>query len=127
MGHDAMMLLEHFESEQGKNSAFTFTIKKGNEDRITHCFWAVVISRVAFEIYGDVVVFDTTYNTNRYSMVFAPLIRVNNHGQTIVLACTFLSDETTNSFIWLFDQFKKAMSGGAPKIIITDHDLAMTK
>ncbi|KAK0593930.1 hypothetical protein LWI29_030171 [Acer saccharum] len=126
-GHDAMMLLEHFESEQGKNSAFTFTIKTGNEDRITHCFWADAISRLAYEIYGDVVVFDTTYNTNRYSMVFAPLIGVNNHGQTIVFACAFLSDETTDSFIWLFEQFKKAMPGGAPKMIITDQDLAMTK
>ncbi|TXG51338.1 hypothetical protein EZV62_023862 [Acer yangbiense] len=126
-GHDAMMLLEHFESEQGKNSVFTFTIKTGNEDRITHCFWADAISRLAYKIYGDVVVFDTTYNTNRYSMVFAPLIGVNNHGQTIVFAYAFLSDETTDSFIWLFEKFKKAMLGGAPKMIITDQDLAMTK
>ncbi|KAK2662215.1 hypothetical protein Ddye_000789 [Dipteronia dyeriana] len=84
-------------------------------------------SRVAYEIYGDVVVFDTTYNTNRYGMVFAPLIGVNNHGQTIVYACAFLSDETTDSLVWLFEQFKKAMPGGAPKMIITDQDLAMTK
>ncbi|KAI9192510.1 hypothetical protein LWI28_023896 [Acer negundo] len=126
-GHDAMMLLEHFESEQGKNSAFTFNIKIGNEDRITHCFWADAISRLAYEISGDVVVFHTTYNTNRYSMVFAPLIGVNNHGQTIVFACAFLSDETTYSFIWLFEQFKKAMPGGAPKMIIIDQDLAMMK
>ncbi|KAK3204279.1 hypothetical protein Dsin_018325 [Dipteronia sinensis] len=52
---------------------------------------------------------------------------VNNHGQTIVFACAFLREETTNSFIWLFEQFKKAMPGGAPKMIITDQDLAMMK
>ena len=44
--------------------------------------------------FGDVVIFDTTYNTNRYGMIFAPLTGVNHHGQTIIFGCGFLSDET---------------------------------
>ena len=60
-------------------------------------------------------------------MIFAPFVGVNNHSQTIVFACSFLSDETTNSFLWLFEQFKTAMPGGSPKMIITDQDPAMTK
>ncbi|BBH02330.1 Protein kinase superfamily protein [Prunus dulcis] len=54
-------------------------------------------SRRAYGFYGDVVVFDTTFNTNRYDLTFAPMLGVNNHGQTIVLACAFLSKETTES------------------------------
>ncbi|XP_020421372.1 protein FAR1-RELATED SEQUENCE 5-like [Prunus persica] len=53
------------------------------------------------------------------------MLGVNNHGQTIVLACTFLSKETTESFVWMFEEFKKAMPGGEPKTIITDQDAAM--
>ena len=126
-GHDADMLYEHFQSEKEKNSSFFYSIKAGCDDRITHCFWADAICRQAYKFYGDVIVFDTTYNTNRYSMIFAPFVGVNNHGQTIVFGCGFLSDETTESFLWLFEQFKEAMPGDDPKMIITDQDPAMAK
>ena len=96
-------------------------IEADDDDRLKHCFWADPTSRRAYKFYGDVVVFDTTYNTNRYGMVFAPLVRVNNHGQTILFGCGSLCNETTKSFLWLFEQFKKAMPTGPP----TDQDLAM--
>ncbi|XP_020413435.1 protein FAR1-RELATED SEQUENCE 5-like [Prunus persica] len=35
--------------------------------------------------------------------------------------------ETTESFIWMFEEFKKAMPSGGPKTIITDQDAAMTR
>ncbi|CAL2257220.1 unnamed protein product [Prunus armeniaca] len=95
--------------------------------KFSRCFWADATSRRAYGFYGDVVVFDTTFNTNRYDLTFAPMLGVNNHGQTIVLACAFLSKETIESFIWMFEEFKKAMPGGEPKTIITDQDAAMSR
>lgn len=84
-------------------------------------------ARRAYKFYGDAVVFDTTYNTNRYGMIFAPLLGVNNHGQTIVFGCCFLNNETTESFVCLFEQFKKAMLAGPPKFFITDQDSTIGK
>lgn len=52
-------------------------------------------------------------------MIFALLVGVNNCGQTIVFDIAFLSDETTESFVWLFEQFKEAMSGDDQNMIIT--------
>ena len=60
-------------------------------------------------------------------MIFAPITRVNHHRQTIIFGCAFLSDEKTESFVWLFNKFLEAMSKGMPKVIITDQDPAMTK
>lgn len=60
-------------------------------------------------------------------MIFAPFIKVNNHGQTTVFACSFLSDETTESFVWLFEQFKKTMPGDLLKMIIIDPNPAIMK
>ncbi|KAL5840161.1 hypothetical protein ACOSQ4_012769 [Xanthoceras sorbifolium] len=48
-------------------------------------------------------------------MIFAPLIGVNYHGQSIVFACAFFNDETTDSFLC------------TPEMIIIDQDPAMTK
>ncbi|KZV20430.1 protein FAR-RED IMPAIRED RESPONSE 1-like, partial [Dorcoceras hygrometricum] len=78
-------------------------------------------------VFGDVVVFDTTYNTNKYGMIFAPFVGVNHHHQTIVFGCGFLSDEKTESFVWLFNNFIESMPNGAPNVIITDQDPAITK
>ncbi|XP_020421300.1 protein FAR1-RELATED SEQUENCE 5-like [Prunus persica] len=77
--------------------------------------------------FGDVVVFDTTFNTNRYGMVFAPLLGVNNHRQTGLFGCAFLTSKTTDSFVWLLEEFKKATPSEPPKMIITDQDAAMSK
>ncbi|XP_038683058.1 protein FAR1-RELATED SEQUENCE 5-like [Tripterygium wilfordii] len=74
----------------------------------------------AYNAFGDVLVFDTNYSTNRYGLIFAPFVGVNHHGQGTLLACAFLSDETTESFLWLLHQLLTAMSAGAPKMIITD-------
>ena len=87
-------LIELFTLEKEKNHGFYFDFDKDNEDRLVRCFWADSYSRRAYKFFGDVVVFDTTYNTNRYGMIFAPLTGVNHHGQTIIFGCGFLSDET---------------------------------
>ncbi|XP_048322381.2 protein FAR1-RELATED SEQUENCE 5-like isoform X1 [Ziziphus jujuba] len=60
-------------------------------------------------------------------MIFASLVGVNNHSQTVLFACAFLSDERTESFIWLFELLKESMPTNNPKMIITDQDPAMTK
>lgn len=74
------------------------------------------------------MVFDTTYNTNKYSMIFAPFVGVNHHGQTIIFTCGLLSDETVESFVWLFSKFLEAMPNhSSPGVIITDQDAAISK
>ncbi|CAL8169095.1 unnamed protein product [Prunus armeniaca] len=60
-------------------------------------------------------------------MVFVPLLGVNNHQQTVLFGCAFLTSETTDSLVWLFEEFKKVMPSEPPKIIITDQDAVMSK
>ncbi|XP_027362561.1 protein FAR-RED ELONGATED HYPOCOTYL 3-like [Abrus precatorius] len=40
-------------------------------------------SQAAYESFGDIVSFDTTYLTNKYDMPFAAFVGVNHHGQCI--------------------------------------------
>lgn len=124
-GHDAELLKEHFEAEKKKNEAFYYKMEQDAEGVMGNVFWCDARSRRAYDYFGDVLVFDTTFNTNRYRMNFAPILGVNNHKQTIVFGCAFLTDETTESFVWLFEEFKKAIPGEPPKMIITDQDAAI--
>ncbi|KAL2512891.1 Protein FAR1-RELATED SEQUENCE 5 [Abeliophyllum distichum] len=126
-GHDAETLIEYFTFEKEKSPNFYFDYEVDSENKFVRCIWADSESRRSYSCFGDAVVFDTTYNTNKYSMIFAPFVGVNHHGQTIVFACGLLSDESTESFVWLFSKFLEAMPRQAPQIIITDQDAAIAK
>jgi len=60
-----------------------------------------------YACFGDVVSFDTTFQTNNIEMPFAPLIGTNHHKQTIIFGCALLFNETIDSFVWLFEKLLK--------------------
>lgn len=64
---------------------------------------------------------------NKYDMPFAPFIGVNHHGQTILLGCGLLANESAKSFSWLFETWKSCMKGVTPRAIITDQCKGMKK
>ncbi|KAH6800400.1 hypothetical protein C2S52_000864 [Perilla frutescens var. hirtella] len=125
-GIDAESLIEFFSSEKEKNSAFFFDYETDSHNKLSRCFWADSTSRMAYSDFGDVVVFDSTYNTNKYGMIFAPFVGVNHHHQTIIFGCGLLSDDKIESFCWLFNKWMEAMPTSAPTVIITDQDPAIT-
>lgn len=49
---------------------------------------------------------------------------VNNHLSSILSAAAIISNEISDSFVWLFEEFKNCMKKD-PKAIITDQDDAM--
>lgn len=126
-GIDAETFIDFLTSEKEKNPCFYLDLDKDNEDKLVKYFQANSYSRRSYSFFGDIIVFDTTYNINKYGMICTPLTRVNHHGQTIIFGCGLLSDEITKSFIWLFNQWMKAMLKGAPQMIITYQDPAMAK
>ena len=95
--------------------------------RIANFFWADGEAIMDYDCFGDVLSFDTTFQTNKFEMPFAPLLGTNHHKQTILFGAALLCDETTDSFIWLFNTFLTAMSGKAPATIFTDQCAAMAK
>jgi hypothetical protein len=88
-------------------------------------FWTDSRSRLDYQLYGDIISFDTTYSTNRYNMPFAPIIGINGLGRTIVFGWALLKDEKADTFKWLFQSFVKIMEGKKPGIVLTDQDAAM--
>ncbi|XP_057733936.1 protein FAR-RED IMPAIRED RESPONSE 1-like [Arachis stenosperma] len=91
---------------------------------IRNVFWADARCRAAWEYFGDVVTFDTTYKTNRYDMPFGSFVGVNHHGISTLLGCALLRNEDTRTFEWLFRTWLKCM-GKAPICVITDQSLQM--
>ncbi|XVF65608.1 hypothetical protein PTKIN_Ptkin09bG0262600 [Pterospermum kingtungense] len=124
---DGQSLLNHFKVRASEDPMFFYTVQVDQENRVTNFFWRDSKSRIDYDCFGDVVVFDTTYRTNRYNLICAPFVGINNHRQTIMFGCAFLLDETADSFTWLFKSFLQSMGDKSPKTIMTDQDHAINK
>ncbi|RYQ87962.1 hypothetical protein Ahy_B09g095453 isoform C [Arachis hypogaea] len=90
-----------------KNPNFFFELQLEEDQSIKLVFWADARSRAAFEYFGDVISFDTTYNTNRYNLVCGSFVGVNHHGQSTLLGCSLMKNEEIESFKWLFQCWSK--------------------
>ncbi|XP_059654368.1 protein FAR1-RELATED SEQUENCE 5-like [Cornus florida] len=90
------------------------------EQMITNILWADPKMITDYGHFGDVVTFDTTYKLLHGNCPFALFLGVNQHQETTVFGAALMYDETSDSFVWLFDTFLKAMPGKIPKTILTD-------
>jgi zinc finger SWIM domain-containing protein 3 len=80
-----------------------------------------------YEVFGDVICFDTTYRKLNDGRPFGLLVGVNNHKRTTIFGVALLYDETAESLVWLFRTFLAAMSGKKPQTILSDEDAEMAK
>jgi hypothetical protein len=78
-----------------------------------------------YKCFGDVMSFDTTFQTNKFEMPFALILGANHHKRTVIFGAALLYSETIESFVWLFETFLVAMCGKHPSTIFTDQDAAM--
>ncbi|PUZ38986.1 hypothetical protein GQ55_9G241200 [Panicum hallii var. hallii] len=122
---DAYAINQYFLRMQSKNPNFFYTMDVGADCRLRNVLWVDARSPSIYESFSDVVTFDTTYLTNKYHMLFAPFVGVNHHGESVLLGCGLLSNEDTDTFIWLFKGWLSCMSNKAPNSIITDQCKAM--
>lgn len=124
-GGEAQGLLEYLQRMQAANPAFFYAIQVDNNNCMTNVFWADAKARMAYQYFGDVVTFDTTYKKTKYMMPFATFRGVNNHLQSVTFGCALLMDETKGSYVWLLETWLTAMGGRHPETLVTDRDKAM--
>ncbi|CAG8513482.1 6653_t:CDS:10 [Cetraspora pellucida] len=75
--------------------------------------------------FHDVVLINTTFKMNRYSMMLCMLIIINNHNRSCLVATVVILDETSNTFSWIFEYLLEASNGLASKVLFMDADCAM--
>ncbi|XP_021749343.1 protein FAR-RED IMPAIRED RESPONSE 1-like [Chenopodium quinoa] len=124
---DAKVMFDYFKKMSEDNDKFFHTYRIDDEGRLKDVLWVDARSRAAYEEFGDVVVFDSTYLTNEYKLPFCNFVGVNHHGQTVLLGCALVSRETTETFEWVFSSWLRCMGDKAPIGILTDQDPAMRK
>lgn len=100
-----------------EHSSFFYTIQVDAEKHLTNFFWRDGRSSIDYDYFGDVLVFDTAFQVERYNLTCALFWGLKHHQQCILFGCAFLFDET---FVWLLKTFMEAMGNHRPKTLWTD-------
>ncbi|XP_056688568.1 protein FAR1-RELATED SEQUENCE 5-like [Spinacia oleracea] len=94
-GKDSQTLVNKLYDIQSIDPEFFFRVRLNAEGKVECLFWRDSMMREDYKIYGDVLVFDTTFRTNKYNLICAPFVGINNHWKNTMFACAFIGDETT--------------------------------
>ncbi|XP_019174289.1 PREDICTED: protein FAR1-RELATED SEQUENCE 5-like [Ipomoea nil] len=124
-GTDSNSLIEIFRRRQSNESDFFFDFEVDSDSRLCNFFWRDGQMRRDYELFGDLLVHDTTYRTNKYDMICGPFVGMNHHCMNVMFGCGFLKNERIESFVWLFKAFLRSMDGKCPQSIMTDQCAAM--
>ena len=66
--HDTDQLLSKFKTRMASpDDAFYYDYKLDNKGRLSGLFWTDAIGRANYDVYGDIISFDPTFRTNRYT------------------------------------------------------------
>lgn len=115
-------VLEYLKRMQAENPSFFYAVQGDNDYTGGNIFWVDVASRMNYSYFGDAVILDTTYRTNRFRVPFASFTGFNHHGQPVLFGCALILNESESSIIWLFRTWLQAMSGRQPLSITSDLD-----
>jgi len=122
---DAETVVSHLKARQERDPDFFFKYLTDEKGHLNGLFWSDAQSQLNYEAFGDVLVFDSTYRTNRYNLPFVPFVGLNQHRSTVIFGCGIISRETTQAYEWLLKTFLAVMSQKHPVSVITDGDLVM--
>jgi len=124
---DAKTMISHLGERQQRDPQFFFKYLVDVEGHLKGLFWSDSQSQIDYAAFGDVVIFDSTYRTNKYNMPFVPFVGVNHHRSTVVFGCGIISHETSEAYEWMLRTLSLAMGQKHPISVITNGDLAMQK
>lgn len=126
-GGDADRVIKYMQARQKDDMDFYYEYETDEAGCLKRLFWADPQSRIDYDAFGDVVVFDSTYRVNKYNLPFIPFVGVNHHGSTVIFGCAVVSDERVGTYEWVLKQFLSCMCQKHPKSVITGGDNAMRR
>ena len=113
-------------NQQQENPTFHVDARfEGQDNHLVGLCWMRPSQQELWARFHDIILLDTTAKTNRYSMILCVVILVDNHNRSRLAATAIVSDETKDTFSWLFTSLSKATGGLTPSLLYTDADPAM--
>lgn len=116
---DMEALHNYFRQAQLVDPNFFYIVDLNDEGYMRNVFWIDSRSRAAYRYFGDVVLVDTT--CLKHDIPVLSFSGLNHHGQSVLLGCGLLVDESIETYHWLMRAWLTCMLGHPPQTIVTDH------
>lgn len=108
-----------------EDDAFFIEHRVDEHGDVSSVFWCDSHSREEYAAYGDVLLLDSTYKTNKYRYPLIIFSGVSNAGRCVIFGAGLLRRETKQSYCWILEKFLEAMNGKKPISILTDQDISI--
>ncbi|KAK9669108.1 hypothetical protein RND81_13G109600 [Saponaria officinalis] len=123
---DCNTLINILKQRAASEKDFYYDFELDEDNSLVSVFFRDRIIRQDYEAFYELLGNDGTYCTNKYDMVCAPFVGINNHTRICMFGIGFMLNERTESFEWLYKTFLASMGGIQPRTIMTDQSHAMS-
>ena len=93
--------------------------------QLNKVFWMDREQMILYRRYHDVVLNDTTAQTNPFGMPLNVTVVIDNSGASRVVALALTRSEGRSDYKWVLRQIMAACGGCAPRVLVVDEDKAM--
>ncbi|ONK67368.1 uncharacterized protein A4U43_C06F19450 [Asparagus officinalis] len=118
-------LLNACKAMSDKNMDFRYDFTLDENNKLEHIAWSYPDSIHAYKVFGDVVVFDTSYRLYAYDRPVGVWFGVDNYGNAIFFGCVLLQNEKQESLGWALQSFLHLVDGKFPRTMLTDFDIRL--
>ncbi|KAJ4758874.1 Protein FAR1-RELATED SEQUENCE 5 [Rhynchospora pubera] len=121
----AVAITKYFEKRTSENPFFQHFEDITENQEITNILWMDGKMIAAYVRFGDVVIFDTTFGTNKEKWALGTFVGFNHFREIVIFGASLICNSTIISFEWAFTKFLEAHSGKRPITIFTDQESAI--
>ncbi|CAK8566772.1 unnamed protein product [Lathyrus sativus] len=99
----------------------------GNGVTVRDIFWTHQDSINLFNTFLTVLILDSTYKTNKYTLPLFEMVGITSTEETYVVGFAFLEYEKEDNFKWALEVCQSLLKDQVemPKAIVTDRDTAL--
>jgi MULE transposase domain len=104
-------VMNYFERRALENPSFQHFEEINEEHEIVNIVWADAKMITDYARFGDIVIFDTTFGTNKEKWVFDVFVGFNHYRETMIFGAALMFNQTIKSFEWVFINFREVHHG----------------
>ncbi|KAJ3708531.1 hypothetical protein LUZ61_012236 [Rhynchospora tenuis] len=103
----AVAITKYFAKRVSENPSFQHFEDITENQEIANILWMDGRMIAAYARFGEVVIFDTTFGTNKEKWGFGTFVGFNHFREIVIFGATLMCDQNTNSFEWGIDMYKE--------------------
>lgn len=123
---DAKTLLEIVAQEKIDDQC-RYSYSKTSNNELENFIYASKKMQQLYNDFNDVIIIDSTLKKNWFNMPLVIFGGIDSFGKTRIVCFALISNETTQSYEWIFNEFLILMNQQQPRIVYSDEYDAIAK